>query len=213
MLQQQARQEQERKEKAAMEEAVREKAAKEDAGRDKALVSVVECSRSNSHCTATQTELSVMDIGYMEERSCEVRVVRESVLTREFLESISSKVPDVIKFYTGLPSYPRLTAVFNYVSSSSVENSCSTLPLFQQFLITLMKLRLNVSDQDIAYRFGISQSTVSKNFRKRINIMYVYLKPFIVWPGHEEVLKTMPEGFKREFKRCICIIDCFEFFL
>ena len=72
-----------------------------------------------------------------------------------------------------------------------------------------MKLRLNVSDQDIAYRFGISQSTVSKNFRKWINIMYVYL---IVWPGREEVLKTMPEGFKREFKSCTCIIDCFEFF-
>ena len=102
MLQQQARQEQERKEKAAMEEAGREKAAKEDAGSDEALVSLVECSRSNSHCTATQMELSVMDIGYMEERSCEVRVVCESVLTREFLESSSSKVPDVINFYTGL---------------------------------------------------------------------------------------------------------------
>ena len=139
VLQQQARQEQEGKEKAAMEEAVREIAAKEDAGRDEALVSVVECSRSNSHCTATQTELSVMDIGYiMEERSCEVRIVCESVLTREFLESSSSKVPDVIKFYTGLPSYPCVIAVFNYVSFSSVENSCSALPLFQQFLITLI---------------------------------------------------------------------------
>ena len=86
------------------------------------------------------------------------------------------------------------------------------MPFFQQFLITLMKLRLNVCDQDIAYRFGISQSTVSKNFRKWVNIMYLYLKPFIVWPGREEVLKTMPEAFKREFKKCICIIDCFEVF-
>ena len=56
-----------------------------------------------------------------------------------------------------------------------------------------MRLHLNVSDQDIAYGFGISQSNVSKNFRKSINIMYIYL---IVWPGREEVLKTMPEGFK-----------------
>ena len=185
VLQQQARQEQERKERQQW---------KNQLGRKQL--------RKMQHCTATQMELSVMDIGYMEERSCEVRSVRESVLTREFLESSSSKVPDMIKFYTGLPSYPRLIAVFNYVSSSSVENSCSALPLFQQFLITLMKLRLNVSDQDIAYRFGITQSTVSKNFSKWINIMYIYLKPFIVWPGCEEVLKAIPEGFKREFKRC-----------
>ena len=35
----------------------------------------------------------------METRACEVRVVHESVLTREFLGSGSSKVP-LIKFYT-----------------------------------------------------------------------------------------------------------------
>ena len=42
--------------------------------------------------------------------------------------------------------------------------------------------------------------------------MYIYLKPFIVWPGREEVLKTMPDGFKTEFDRCIYIIGCFEDF-
>jgi len=165
-----------------------------------------------SFSVATQTDLSAEEVGYMEERACEVRVVRESVLTQDFLESDSSKVPDVIKFYTGLPSYPRLMAVFNFLSSALVQNKCSALPLFQQFLIALMKLRLNVCDQDIAYRFGVSQSVVSKNFRKWVNIMYIYLKPFIVWPGREEVLKTMPDGFKKEFNRCICIIDCFEVF-
>ena len=42
--------------------------------------------------------------------------------------------------------------------------------------------------------------------------MYIYLKPFIVWPGCEEVMKAMSEVFKRGFKRCICIIDCFDVF-
>jgi len=36
--------------------------------------------------------------------------------------------------------------------------------------------------------------------------MYIYLKHFIVWPGCEEVLKTMPDSFKREFNRYTCII-------
>ena len=187
-IKQQAREEQTRKEKAAKAEAGSERAAMEDTARDEAVVSMVESSRGSSQSVATQTELSVLDIEYMETRACEVRV-RESVLTREFLGSGSSKVPDLIKFYTGLPSYPRLMAVYDYVSSSLVKNASSALPLFQQFLITLMKLRLNISDQVIAYRFGISQSAVSKNFRKWVNIMYIYLKPFIVWPGREEVMK------------------------
>ncbi len=42
--------------------------------------------------------------------------------------------------------------------------------------------------------------------------MYIYLQPLIVWPRREEVLKTMPEMFKNDFRRCICIIDCFEVF-
>jgi len=32
-------------------------------------------------------------------------------------------------------------------------------PLFQQYLMLLIKLQLNVGDQDLAYRFGINQAT------------------------------------------------------
>ena len=57
----------------------------------------------------------------------------------------------------------------------------------------------------------MSQSTVSKNFKKVINIMYVRLKPLVKWPGREELQKTIPAVFKNNFK-CVCIIDCFEVF-
>ena len=75
-----------------------------------------------------------------------------------------------------------------------------------------MKLRLNVFDQDIGYRFGVSQSKVSKNFRKWVNACYICSRPLIKWPRHEQLYKTMPEEFKRGFSKCICIIDCFEIF-
>ena len=65
--------------------------------------------------------------------------------------------------------------------------------------MTLMKLRLNLFDQDIGYRFGVSQSTVSKNFRKWINACYIRLRPLIKWPRREQLSKTMPEEFKRGF--------------
>ena len=78
--------------------------------------------------------------------------------------------------------------------------------------MVLLKLRLNLSDQDIAYRFGIHQSTVSRNFRKWIDVMYCRLKPLILWPEREILMQTMPVVFKNTFKKCTVIIDCFEVF-
>ncbi len=61
-------------------------------------------------------------------------------------------------------------------------------------------------DQDIAYRFGVGQSDFSKkNLRNGLINNVCNLQPLIVWPRLEEM-------FKKEFSRCICIIDCFEVF-
>ena len=90
--------------------------------------------------------------------------------------------------------------IFNFVSAHIVE-SCNTRSLtnFQQFLMVLIKLRLNLFDQDLPYRFGISQSTVSRYFKKWITITFVRLQP-------------LPIEFKKHFNRCVAIIDCFEVF-
>ena len=74
-----------------------------------------------------------------------------------------------VKFYTGLPFFETLMAVFTYVSAHAVSGPRSTLMKFQQFLMVLVKLPLNLSNQDIAYRFGVHQSSVSKMDR-----CYVY---------------------------------------
>ena len=102
--------------------------------------------------TAVQTELSMEDIRYMERSSCEVKVVRENVLTETFLRCNG----DAIK---GLPSYSQLKTVFDFVSPLDKHHN-SALPLFQPFLMTLVKLHLNLCDQDLAYRLvqGISEN-------------------------------------------------------
>ena len=48
-------------------------------------------------------------------------------------------------------------------------------------MVLINKLCLNLVDQDIAYRFGAHQSTVSLNFRKWIDIMYMRLRRHIIW--------------------------------
>ena len=78
--------------------------------------------------------------------------------------------------------------------------------------MVLIKLCLNLFDQDLLYRFGISQSTVSRYFKKWITIMFVRLQPLVKSPGREELQLTMPIEFKKHFNRCVAIIDCFEIF-
>jgi len=55
------------------------------------------------------------------------------------------------KYYTGLPSYEVLKAVYQLIIIGILSTlSASSCSLFQQFLIMLMKLHLNLGTQDIA---------------------------------------------------------------
>ena len=159
-----------------------------------------------------QTELSVRSIGELEEGYLWLsrgRFIKEpKELTEENLQMDDTKV----KFYTSLPSFCILKIIFEFISPYIKEHHRSSLSNFQQFLMVLMKLRLNLYDQDLAYRFGVVQSTVSKIMKKWVNVMHVRLKPLVQWPQREQLRRTMPEDFKRGFETCICVIDCFEVF-
>lgn len=117
-----------------------------------------------------------------------------------------------VRFYTGLPSYTVLLAVFNLIAPHVSDHQHHTITKFQQFVMVLMKLRLNLSEVDLSYRFGIGQATISRLFEKWVGIMFTTLSPLVKWPEQREVQKTMPVDFRKSFGRCIAIIDCFKVF-
>ena len=81
----------------------------------------------------------------------------------------------LLRFYTGLNSFTILMAVFNLVSPTINETSANKLAKFDCFVLTLMKLRLNLSNYDLGFRFGVSESTVSRIFSKWIEAMDIRL--------------------------------------
>ena len=83
-----------------------------------------------------------------------------------------------VDFYTGLPGFDVLKAVFRHVSPYVVRKSM-TLTKFQEFAMTLMKLKLNMPMQDLAYRVSVSRSTVSRIFLAWMVVMDVRLSPVI----------------------------------
>lgn len=135
--------------------------------------------------------------------------LKQTVFSPEALENDQEKV----KHYTGL-TYAILIALFNYLSPHIPENSKSALTKFEKLMLVLIKLRLNLSMQDLGYRFKVSTSCVSKTFQDLIHIMYVRMKCFILWPEREELQISMPMEFRKYFGvKVSVIIDCFEVFI
>ena len=105
---------------------------------------------------------------------------------------------DTDRFYTGLPSFDILNAVFLHVSPH-VSRDTLTLTKFQEFALRLMKLKLDMSLKDLAFRFGVSLSTVSRVFSSWMIALDVRLSPLMSWPDREDLWRTMPQCFSGFF--------------
>ena len=74
-----------------------------------------------------------------------------------------------LSFYTGLPGHIA-DALAELVCPYLMQNG--SLEPFQQLILTVMKLRLGLSQTDLEYRFQISQSMVSRIFCHNTDIMF-----------------------------------------
>ncbi|KAG1951020.1 hypothetical protein F2P79_011251 [Pimephales promelas] len=84
------------------------------------------------------------------------------------------------------------------------------LPVVDQILMTLMKLKLNLILGDIAHRFNVSTSMASIVISHWIDVMGEQFKVLIPWLPRETIRATMPLSFQRNYPRTTCIIDCAE---
>ena len=137
----------------------------------------------------------------------------EAPKQRPFVESELRNDDKKVNFYTGLPSFEILNTVFNQIERFVTRKSQLLTP-FQEFVLTLMKLKLNMPLEDLAYRFNVSVPTVSRVFQAWMTVMDKRLSSFIKWPERENLWRTMPQCFQFSFgKKTTVIIDCFEVFI
>jgi hypothetical protein len=86
-------------------------------------------------------------------------------------------------------------------------------PKFEQLVLVLLRLRLNLPLKDLAFRFKISVPTASRVWHKIIDILHERLEFQIEWPERHVLQATMPMGFRQSFgRRVAVIIDCFKVF-
>ena len=168
------------------------------------------------NCKACQTDITSEYFTELIEN--EEKLKKENAALKEQLKQNSlsqdsfEKDNNKVLFYTGLPNWTLVLCIFNFVKDLLL--SKEVLSPFQKFLMTMIRLRLNLSGRDLGYRFrGISDSTVSRTFLHVVDVLYQRLKPLIIWPDRDVLCKTLPMDFRKYCPNCVVIIDCFEIFL
>ena len=131
----------------------------------------------------------------------------------------------LIHFYTGFHTYALLLAFFEFLgpsvnnlqywrvkSKQRIRKRCTKLNPLNQLFLTLIKLRLALKEKDLAYRFGISTSTVSKYFITWVCFLYCHLREIEWMPTVEQVKACLPHSFKK-YCDTYAIIDGTEVFM
>ena len=137
----------------------------------------------------------------------------------------------LINFYTGFKDSDTLYAVFrslephagNMVRWGQVQRNkgCAenirvnvyrdeSLQLIDQFFMFLTRIRQGLREEDLAVRFNVSQSTVSRIILTWTNFLYFMLGSLPIWPDKETTEENMPESFQKTYPNTRVILDCTE---
>lgn len=188
--------------------------------------------------TAVQTDTTMDDIRSMSDeiKRLQSKLNDKTTLLREAFTDTVTKNDENVRLYTGLPSLAMLLGIFNiltakcpslkYWSGQSTAKETNNhrnrrgkpgparkLTLFQEFILTLVRLRLVLFEFFIADLFGISKTRVSQIFITWITFMSNVFGKFLRWPSRKQVKKCMPLSFRKQYPNTRAIIDCTEFFL
>ena len=136
------------------------------------------------HENSTQTDLTSSMINHLRDElnqssvkvcSLSAKLARATPLSEESLHD-----DEYVRFYTGLPNFKVLKSVFDFVAPDNA--SATKLTQFQEYMVTLMKLRLDTPLKDLAYHFDVCSSTVSRIMLKWLTILDTRLQDLIFWP-------------------------------
>ena len=99
--------------------------------------------------------------------------------------------------YIGIHEWCVFQVLLNLIAPTLPEGK--KLSKFQMVIMFFLKICLSLCDEDIACRFRVHASTVSRNFHRVLDILTIYTTGFIRWPDRETLRLTMPSSFLRFF--------------
>ena len=139
--------------------------------------------------------------------------------------------PKLLKFYTGFPNHEIFCMVLSFLGReaasqliySNIEQKDAqkkekagpkrTLSVEEEFFLVLCRFKVGLLEEDLAARFRISQSLVSRIIVTWTKFMYYRFKELEVFPDRQIVELHKPACFKNKYKGTTVIIDATEIYI
>ena len=140
----------------------------------------------------------------------------------------------LFRFYTGLPDYETFRIIFEsfgkavyslvYIGTNTNVGKLESadhikrgpkrsLSVEQEFFLVLVRLRLGLLEEDIAYRAGVSSSHFSRIWITWLDFLHCKFRAYPIWPSKSAIQKTMPTCFRESYPTTRVIIDCTEIYI
>lgn len=180
-------------------------------------------------------EFSDMDVESLSDivisKDAVTQTENSSIIREEFVRKVTNDNHSCL-FWTGISSLTLLNYIFEWVLPASQMTPLwmgkkryeerkekrsvrrkRKLSSWDEYLLTLIRIRRSFDVNEIATFFDITPGHVSHVFITWINILYKYMHKLIEWPSADFVSGNMPESFKKLFPSTRVIIDCSEIFV
>ncbi|XP_050516495.1 uncharacterized protein LOC126891362 [Diabrotica virgifera virgifera] len=172
-------------------------------------------------CDEVEVESTPMEINDHEDElidKCDASTMTSTPLNSFCIENLQceSKLEE-LKFYTGFDSCEHFWLVFNILGPAvyhllyyptESKMSVRILTPANEFLLTIVKLRRNMLNKELSFKFNISEALVSRIFITWINFLYCQFRELNIWVP----LNIAKENAKFKGRQCAStvIIDCTE---
>ena len=124
------------------------------------------------------------------EKTCNLFTNLESV---ELVDKLHDVIAPLVPRKARLP--PENQEKQEFVTTPKNMGRKRKLPPKDEFLLTLMKLRLNLQRTDLFVRFDVSEGLCSNIFKLWLQTMAEYFKAFVFIPNLEVILASTPDRF------------------
>lgn len=133
---------------------------------------------------------------------------------------------DSIRFYTGFTSYKYIKFFYEFIAPTALHMTycyatgeresrpgARNMHIIDEFFMFAVRLRLGLFEQDLAHRFRIHISSVSRKLATWSNYLYFFLGSQPIWASREAIDAYMPECFRKFYPSTRVILDCTEIYV
>ncbi|XP_045113935.1 uncharacterized protein LOC123506115 isoform X2 [Portunus trituberculatus] len=100
----------------------------------------------------------------------------------------------------------------NIPPKNSKASTNSKLSWFHEYLMTLVHIRTGYDVTTLGDLFEVSLNVASSIIITWINVLYLVMKDWLIWPTAAQVRASLPDDFPKEYSDTRTILDCTEMF-